>query len=712
MIINNISIKARLIIAFSFLSLLFLGFSLFQVNQAKEMAELERTESAFSSRMVELLGIDSRMEGVNGLFAHSLIDRDPEGSAKAIAEIRQEVDADIEKVRELGRILGEEELAGKVEAEYGALADILVDDLIPFLREGTYAAAGISALNESIDTQFENAMASLDLLIEKVREKMAESSAMYAAEHDAMVQMTIMVTAACFVACIVFALVISISIVRPVRKALLFSRKIAEGDFSAELDVHQSDEVGRLCAELASIPTVFNEMVTRFSSMSDAVEVGKLRERASLDGVPGQFAELLKAGNRIADVMVWYLDVIPLPLMAVDNNMDVLFFNETGKKLGGFSTHEQYKGSQCKDTFKTSDCGTANCACAKAMKSGKVEQSETDAHPQGMDLDIKYLGAPIFDKTGKSVGAFEVVIDQTDVIGMQRKITHLAERASSISETLADATSSLGAQVEQANRGASTQNERTTETATAMEEMNATVLEVARNAGSAADNTSQATDKAREGAAVVDQVVGAIGEVQSLSERLRSDMVALGERAESIGNIIEVITDIADQTNLLALNAAIEAARAGEAGRGFAVVADEVRKLAEKTMVATTEVNSAIRGIQESSSDNINSTVKAADAVGTTTKLADQARQVLTEIVTYTENSSAQVQSIAAASEQQSATSEEISRATDDINTISTETSQSMDHAATAVNELNSMVGELDSLIQQMVSDHSSAPSA
>jgi len=156
-----------------------------------------------------------------------------------------------------------------------------------------------------------------------------------------------------------------------------------------------------------------------------------------------------------------------------------------------------------------------------------------------------------------------------------------------IADSLAQASQVLASQVEGASKGAEMQSRRTEETATAMEEMNATVLEVARNAGSAAERAGQAQATAKEGEAVVERAVEAIRQVETLTGTLKRSMDGLAERAEAIGRIMGVISDIADQTNLLALNAAIEAARAGDAGRGFAVVADEVRKLAEKTMHAT-----------------------------------------------------------------------------------------------------------------------------
>lgn len=126
-----------------------------------------------------------------------------------------------------------------------------------------------------------------------------------------------------------------------------------------------------------------------------------------------------------------------------------------------------------------------------------------------------------------------------------------------------------------------------------MEEMNATVLEVAKNAGFASEVSVSTRQKAQEGTPVVGQAVKSVQDIQRESLALKDAMAELSHHAQSISQIMSVISDIADQTNLLALNAAIEAVRAGEAGRGFAVVADEVRKLAEKTMASTADVGNA-----------------------------------------------------------------------------------------------------------------------
>ncbi|MEA4854874.1 methyl-accepting chemotaxis protein [Solidesulfovibrio sp.] len=277
-----------------------------------------------------------------------------------------------------------------------------------------------------------------------------------------------------------------------------------------------------------------------------------------------------------------------------------------------------------------------------------------------------------------------------------------ADRLSSVVHIVSSASEELSAQIEQTSQGAEQQSNRLGETATAMEEMNATVLEVAQNASQAADTATKARAKAEEGSGAVGKVASFMERINENSRQSLEDMGTLGKQAESIGQILNVISDIADQTNLLALNAAIEAARAGEAGRGFAVVADEVRKLAEKTMTATKEVGDAIRGIQGGARKNYDNVAQAVTAVGEATALAATAGGILGEIVSLVDASADQVRSIATASDQQSATSEEINRSVDEVNRIAAETMDALRQSAQAVSDLAQQSQELNAMIQEM----------
>ena len=298
----------------------------------------------------------------------------------------------------------------------------------------------------------------------------------------------------------------------------------------------------------------------------------------------------------------------------------------------------------------------------------------------------------------EEANAAKLKAEQAKAQGMVEAATQLEK----IVEVLSSASQQLSAQIQQSTSGAEMQSQRVAETASAMEEMNATVVEVSKNSAQAADFAGNARVKAVEGADIVERAVKSIVAVQQKSLDLKQDMSLLGEKAESIGQILGVISDIADQTNLLALNAAIEAARAGDAGRGFAVVADEVRKLAEKTMVATKEVGDAIGGIQAGTRMNLEHVEKSVADIEVATQLAGQSGTSLQEIVGMVETATDQVRAIATASEEQSAASEEINRSIEDINRISNETATAMEESSRAVSDLAEQIISLQQLIERM----------
>ncbi|WP_308583590.1 methyl-accepting chemotaxis protein [uncultured Desulfovibrio sp.] len=264
------------------------------------------------------------------------------------------------------------------------------------------------------------------------------------------------------------------------------------------------------------------------------------------------------------------------------------------------------------------------------------------------------------------------------------------------------ASTELSAQIEQSDKSAVESAQRLAEAATAMNEMNATVQEVARNASAASAVSAETRANAESGANIVENALQSIGQVHKVSLALKGDMTTLNQHAQAITQIMNVISDIADQTNLLALNAAIEAARAGEAGRGFAVVADEVRKLAEKTMASTNDVGNAISAIQGSAGQSVAAMDKALAEVEKAAALAKQSGEALQGIVTKVEESADQVSAIATASEQQSATSDEINQSIVSVNEMSSQTAQAMGEASRAVSELARQAERMSELISEM----------
>ncbi len=287
----------------------------------------------------------------------------------------------------------------------------------------------------------------------------------------------------------------------------------------------------------------------------------------------------------------------------------------------------------------------------------------------------------------------------------QEGLLDAANQLEGIVDIIASASKELVAQIELSSRGAEEQAVRIMETATAMEEMNSTVLEVARNASTSAELSETTKLQATDGSKITEQCKNAITDVQEDSALLKESMNTLATHAGSISTIMGVISDIADQTNLLALNAAIEAARAGEAGRGFAVVADEVRKLAEKTLVSTTNVANTIADIQKSTSINVNHVDSVIQKIEDATTLTDASGEALHGILEIADKSAGGVKAIAIASEEQSRTSDKITLSISGISTIANETTQAMIAANAAVSELANQAQSLSSIIESLKSN-------
>ncbi len=268
-----------------------------------------------------------------------------------------------------------------------------------------------------------------------------------------------------------------------------------------------------------------------------------------------------------------------------------------------------------------------------------------------------------------------------------------------VADSVAAASTQIAASSEEMAQGMGNQTAQINEISRSIEEMSASVIEVARKSADASNAATEAGRIAEDGGQVVRDTIDGMHAIDQAVSSSSDSVRELGQLGERIGEVIIVINDIADQTNLLALNAAIEAARAGEHGRGFAVVADEVRKLADRTTQATEEIGGSITAIQTGTTQAVQRMEGGTEQVKAGVERATVAGENLEKIVSSARDVSAMVQSIAAAAEEQSASSEQVSKSAEQIASVARESGDGAGQAAAAATDLSQKAEQMRSLV-------------
>jgi len=285
------------------------------------------------------------------------------------------------------------------------------------------------------------------------------------------------------------------------------------------------------------------------------------------------------------------------------------------------------------------------------------------------------------------------------VNGFLEQLEGMVRHVAQATDQVASAAVELSATAEEMAKGADRLTTRMTQTATAVEEMTATVGETAQHASQAAQVAQETVTTAQTGRQVVQETIAGMQKLAEVITQSAQRVTALGQSSEQIGAIVKVIEDIADQTNLLALNAAIEAARAGEQGRGFAVVADEVRKLAERTTQATQEIGAMIRQIQEATQGAVGAMEAGTQQVTGGVTLATRAGEALGAIAEQVTKTAELIRQMAVAAEQQSVATQQIAGDVETVATVSKETASGAAESAKASQDLRHLAAELQQLV-------------
>ncbi len=502
--------------------------------------------------------------------------------------------------------------------------------------------------------------------------------------------------------------IIAKSITKPINSLQQLANQIREGDFTIPEKVHSDDEIGELHNSFTDMSTVLSSLISDINSITHAAREGKLSIRGNSSEYQGGYREIIDGLNRTMDNL---LDPMNITAEYIDRISKGDIPPKIEKEFTGDFKELKKNMNTCIDAINMLIKDTDMLASA-AQTGNLSTRADASLHKgdfkkivQGVNHALDGIIDPITeageilkdlangDLTVQMSGSYQGRMDllKNDINSLSNTFRALIKQVSNSVSSAVTGSHQIRMSTDEFLVASKETEQQTNIVANSIDEMSRTLTENAQSTHQATDMAENNREIATTGFEIVGKTVNKMRDIAALVRNSAEEIEKLGDSSKKIGEIISVIDEIADQTNLLALNAAIEAARAGEQGRGFAVVADEVRKLAERTTDATKSITYMIKGIQQETQKAVNEMVRGTSEVTIGIELADQAGDSLNRVVSSSEEVLDMINQISASNVELSATGDEIAKHVISISQMTRESVKSLQEISDSANNLDKL---------------------
>ena len=443
---------------------------------------------------------------------------------------------------------------------------------------------------------------------------------------------------------------------RPLNRVTDALRDLAQGDgeFTEQQPVVTSkDEIGALAGTLYDMQMTIQGVLTTLNTLILSIQNGHLDARGEADQFAGRWRTLTAGINSLIQTLVGHLDNIPIATKITGPDLTVRFVSRAGLSMLGNPKHSEVIGKKCFTLFQKDVCETTNCPCARALKSKHEEVSEARARLNDREFHLTTIGVPITNAAGGMTAAMEILVDQTAI---RNVLNNTGETAT----TLLGAVQDLTVSSQQISSTSNDQAAAVKEIVSTMEDSDQLAKSIARKVKDVTGMTQTTKQIVNNGLTVIQESLTKMDEIKEANARTIHEMRTLDTRIESIWEIVNMINSVADQTKIIAFNAELEASSAGEAGRNFETVANEVRRLANNTVASTNEIKAKIHEIQQSSGNLVTASEAGTVKIEEGWKLSKNLEQLFTQILDSADVSDKAADQIALSIQQQVSAFEQI----------------------------------------------------